>query len=153
MMGRPAGTPRPSAFLSRPPMRVLFLCVHNSSRSQIAEGFARALAPAGVSVSSAGTEPTGVHPRAIEVMKEVGIDVSAQRSKHLNEVPWAECDTVVTLCGEAEETCPALAGDVRRVHWPLPDPSAVQGSGQLAAFRDVRDEIRWRVASLWPRIG
>jgi arsenate reductase len=134
-------------------MRVLFLCVHNSSRSQIAEGFARALAPAGVAVWSAGTEPTGVHPRAVEVMKEAGIDVAGQRSKHLREVPWAECDTVVTLCGEAAETCPTLPGHVRRVHWPLPDPSAVQGPGQLDAFREARDEIRWRIASLWPRIG
>jgi arsenate reductase len=154
MMSFPsAGASRPSAFVTRPPMRVLFLCVHNSSRSQIAEAFARALAPAGVQVMSAGTEPTGVHPRAAEVMKEVGIDISVQRSKHLNEVPWAECDTVVTLCGEAEESCPTLAGDVRRVHWPLPDPSAVHGAGQLTAFLDVRDEIRWRVASLWPRCG
>ena len=153
MMGKPAGTPRPSAFVSRPPMRLLFLCVHNSSRSQIAEGFARALAPPGVSVMSAGTEPTGVHPRAVEVMKEAGIDVSGQRSKRLKEVPWAECDTVVTLCGEAAESCPTLAGDVRRVHWPLPDPSAVHGPDQLDAFRQVRDEIRWRVASLWPRTG
>ena len=153
MMPDRSGTPSPSALMARPPMRVLFLCIHNSSRSQIAEAFARALAPAGVSVMSAGTEPKGVHPRAAEVMKETGIDVSAQRSKHLNDVPWKECDTVVTLCGEAEESCPTLAGDVRRVHWPLPDPSAVQGSGQLAAFREVRDEIRWRVASLWPRTG
>jgi len=147
----PADAPRPSAFMTRPPMRVLFLCVHNSSRSQMAEAFARALAPGGVTVMSAGTEPTGVHPRAVEVMKEAGIDLVEQRSKHLREVPWAECDTVVTLCGEAAETCPALPGNVRRVHWPLPDPSAVQGSKQLGAFRDVRDEIRWRVASLWPR--
>ena len=152
-MSRPADLPRPSALITRPPMRVLFLCVHNSSRSQIAEGFARALAPAGVAVWSAGTEPTGVHPRAAEVMKEAGIDLSGQRSKHLREVPWAECDTVVTLCGEAAETCPTLPGHVRRVHWPLPDPSAVQGPGQLDAFREARDEIRWRIASLWPRIG
>ena len=149
----PADAPRPSAFMTRPPMRVLFLCVHNSSRSQIAEAFARALAPAGVVVMSAGTEPTGVHPRAVEVMKETGIDLSGQRSKHLREVPWAECDTVVTLCGEAAETCPTLPGHVRRVHWPLPDPSAVKGDGQLEAFREVRDEVRWRVASLWPRSG
>ena len=152
-MPEPADAPRPSAFLSRPPMRVLFLCVHNSSRSQMAEAFARALAPSGVTVLSAGTEPTGVHPRAVEVMREAGIDLSSQTSKHLREVPWAGCDTVVTLCGEAAESCPALGGDVRRMHWPLPDPSAVKGSGQLDAFRDVRDEIRWRVASLWPRSG
>ncbi len=144
---------RPAAFITRPPGRVLFLCVHNSSRSQIAEGFAHALAPAEVVVLSAGTEPRGVHPYAIEVMAEVGIDLAPQSSKHLDEVAWRDCDTVVTLCGEADETCPSLAADVRRVHWPLPDPSAVPEAERLAAFREARDEIRWRVASLWPRSG
>lgn len=152
-MPKPADTPRPSAFISRPPMRVLFLCVHNSSRSQMAEALARALAPPGVTLLSAGTEPTTVHPRAVEVMQESGIDLARHTSKHLRDVPWAECDTVVTLCGEADEACPKLAANVRRMHWPLPDPSAVKGDGQLEAFRDVRDEIRWRVASLWPRSG
>lgn len=142
---------RPSAFITRPPIRVLFLCVHNSSRSQMAEAFARALAPAGVIVMSAGTEASQVHPRAVEVMREVGLDVSGQSSKTLDSVPWRECDTVVTLCGEAEESCPQLAASVRRIHWPLPDPAAVKGKGQLEAFREARDEIRWRVASLWPR--
>jgi len=144
---------RPAAFITRPPGRVLFLCVHNSSRSQIAEGFAHALAPAEVVVLSAGTEPRGVHPCAIQVMAEVGIDLAPQSSKHLDEVAWRDCDTVVTLCGEADETCPSLAADVRRVHWPLPDPSAVPEAERLAAFREARDEIRWRVASLWPRSG
>ena len=144
---------RPAAFITRPPGRVLFLCVHNSSRSQMAEGFARQLAPAGVEVLSAGTEPRGVHERAREVMSEVGVDLGPQSSKHLDDVPWRECDTVVTLCGEADETCPALALDVRRVHWPLPDPSAAPAAEQLEVFRQVRDEIRWRVASLWPRSG
>lgn len=148
-----APEPRPAAFITRPPGRVLFLCIHNSSRSQMAEGFAHALAPANVEVLSAGTEPRGVHPRALEVMREVGIDLTTQSSKHLDQVPWRECDTVVTLCGEADETCPALAGDVRRVHWPLPDPSAAPEARQLEVFREVRDEIRWRVASLWPRSG
>ena len=145
--------PRPAAFITRPPERVLFLCIHNSSRSQIAEGFARALAPANVVVMSAGSEPRGVNPCAVEAMREVGVDVTAQTSKHLDAVAWRDCDTVVTLCGEADEACPALAGDVRRVHWPLPDPSIVPEPERLAAFRDVRDEIRWRVASLWPRSG
>ena len=108
-------------------------------------------------ISSSADDTTlisaGVHPRAVEVMKEIGIDLAEQRSKHLREVPWAECDTVVTLCGEAEESCPTLASNVRRVHWPLPDPSAVQGPAQLDAYREARDEIRWRVASLWPRSG
>ncbi len=129
----------------------MFLCIHNSSRSQMAEGFAHAAAPANVEVLSAGTEPRGVHPCALEVMREVGIDLTTQTSKHLDAVPWRECDTVVTLCGEADEACPALAGDVRRVHWPLPDPSAVPEARQLETFREVRDEIRWRVSSLWPR--
>jgi arsenate reductase len=144
---------RPAAFITRPPGRVLFLCIHNSSRSQMAEGFAHALAPANVEVLSAGSEPRGVHPRALEVMREAGMDLTTQTSKHLDQVPWRECDTVVTLCGEADESCPALAGDVRRVHWPLPDPSAAPEDRQLEVFREVRDEIRWRVASLWPRSG
>ena len=148
----PADIP-PAAFITRPPGRVLFLCIHNSSRSQMAEGFARRMAPPGVEVMSAGTEPRGVHPRAAEAMAEAGVDLAGPSSKHLDDVPWRECDTVVTLCGEADETCPVLAGDVRRVHWPLPDPSSVPEARQLEVFRQVRDEIRWRVASLWPRSG
>ena len=147
------GELRPAAFITRPPGRVLFLCVQNSSRSQMAEGFARQLAPAGVVVMRAGSERGGVHERAREVMSEVGVDLGAQSSKHLDDVPWRECDTVVTLCGEGDEACPTLAGDVRRVHWPLRDPSAVPKEHQLEVFREVRDEIRWRVASLWPRSG
>jgi len=142
---------RPPAFITQPPRRVLFLCLHNSSRSQIAEGFARALAPAGVQIWSAGTEPRGVNPAAIQVMEETGVDIRAQSSKHLDDVPWREADTVVTLCGEAEAVCPVVAGEVRRVHWPLPDPAAVPEPERLKAFREARDEIRWRVASLWPR--
>ncbi|MFN8588779.1 MAG: arsenate reductase ArsC [Candidatus Eisenbacteria bacterium] len=138
----------PAAFISRPPAKILFLCLHNSSRSQMAEGFARALAPASVTVMSAGTEPRGVNPHAVTAMQEVGIDLSAHTSKHIDEVPWREADTVITLCGEGAEVCPQVAGDVRRVHWPLPDPSA---PNTLEAFRAVRDEIRWRVASFWPR--
>jgi len=142
---------QPPAFITAPPRRVLFLCIHNSSRSQMAEGFARALCPTDVVVSSAGTEPRSVNPVAVEVMKELGIDISGHRSRHLDEVPWREADTVVTLCGEAEESCPVLASRVRRVHWPLPDPAAAAEAEQLRVFRHVRDEIRWRVASLWPR--
>lgn len=141
---------RPAAFITRPPRKVLFLCLHNSSRSQIAEGFARALAPAGVTVMSAGTEPRGVNPHAIEVMREVSVDISGQASRHLDEVPWREADTVVTLCGEGAEVCPTVAGDVRRVHWPLPDPAQAPSERALEVFREVREEIRWRVASLWP---
>jgi len=142
---------RPLPFITRPPEKALFLCVHNSARSQIAEGFARSFAPAGTIVWSAGSEPRGVNPFAVEVMKEVGIDITAQSSKNIDDVPWREADTVITLCGEADEVCPALAGDVRRVHWPLPDPSAAPEAAKLAAFREAREEIRWRISSLWPR--
>ncbi len=142
---------RPAAFITLPPRKVLFLCVHNSARSQIAEGFARDMAPAGVVVMSGGTEPRAVHAHAITVMQELGIDLSAQRSQHIDDLSWQDADTVVTLCGEAEEVCPVLRTEVRLVHWPLPDPSLAPPEQALEAFREVRDEIRWRVASLWPR--
>jgi arsenate reductase len=142
---------RPAAFISAPPRNLLFLCVHNSARSQMAEGFARAMAPPETIIASAGSDPRGVNPLAIEVMQEVGIDIRGQRSRRIDEVPWREADTVVTLCGEAEEVCPTVAADVRRAHWPLPDPAAAPEAERLAAFRLARDEIRWRVASLLPR--
>lgn len=139
----------PAAFVTSPPRCVLFLCVHNSARSQLAEGLARSSAPAGVTVWSAGTDPRGVNPFAVRVMEEIGIDIRGQASKRMEEVPWREADTVVTLCGEADEVCPTVAADVRRVHWPLPDPTRAPDPERLEAFRRARDEIRWRVASLW----
>lgn len=142
---------QPSAIITRPPRKVLFLCVHNSARSQIAEAWGRRLAPPGTEVWSAGTEPSRVHPDAITAMREVGVEMDGQRSKSLEDVPWREADTVVTLCGEAAEACPVLPAPVRRVHWPLPDPAAAPEAERLAAFRAIRDEIRWRVSSLWPR--
>jgi arsenate reductase len=142
--------PVPAAFISAPPRRVLFLCTHNSARSQMAEAFARKVAPEGAEIWSAGTEPSKVHPLAIEVMKEIGVEMSGHRSKRLDDVPWREMDTVVSLCAEAETACPAVRGEVRRVHWPLDDPSAAPEAGALKAFRDTRDELRWRVACLWP---
>ena len=135
---------------SVPARRVLFLCTHNSARSQIAEGLARSVAPEGAEVWSAGTTPGGVHPLAVEVMKEIGIDISGQRSKNLDETPWRQVDTIVTLCAEADEACPAVAGSVRRLHWPLPDPGRAPESERLEAFRAARDELKWRVSSLWP---
>jgi arsenate reductase len=143
-------TVRPSAFITKAPRRALFICIHNAARSQMAEGFARALSPDGTEIWSAGTRATAVHPLALEVMKEVGIDLSAQQSKTLDAVPWQQADTVISLCGETEDVCPNVAADVRRVHWPLPDPLAAAEDQRLAAFREVRDEIRWRVRSLWP---
>jgi arsenate reductase len=127
---------------------ILFLCVANSARSQIAEGIARSLAPAGTRVWSAGSRPTSVRPEAIEVLREVGIDISKHRSKDVSEIPADEVDTVVTLCG-AEE-CPLFLGTARRLHWGLPDPAAVQGSVEerLEAFRQTRDELHRRIEAL-----
>jgi len=139
----------PPAVVSAPPQRVLFLCVHNSARSQMAEGLARAMAPPDVRVWSAGSQPCGVNPHAVKALAEIGVDIHSHTSKHVDEVPWREVDTVVTLCDE--ELCPVVASNVRRLHWPLPDPGHAPESEQLEAFRRVRDEIRWRLTSLWPR--
>ena len=142
---------QPSEIITRPPQHVLFLCVHNSARSQMAEAWARKLGPSGTEIWSAGTLPGRVHPDAVTVMAEVGVPLEGQTSKAIDSVPWREADTVVTLCGEAQEACPVLPTGVRRVHWPLPDPAAAPEAERLKAFREIRDEIRWRVSSLWPR--
>jgi len=131
------------------PSHMLFLCVANSARSQMAEGIARRLAPEGVRRSSAGSEPSRVRPQAVEVLAEMGIDASEHRSKSLDEFADEDVDCVVTLC--AEENCPVWLGDAWRVHWPLPDPAAATGSDEevLASFRGVRDEIHRRLALLF----
>ncbi|HET6921912.1 MAG TPA: arsenate reductase ArsC [Anaeromyxobacteraceae bacterium] len=127
------------------PRHVLFLCVANSARSQMAEGIARALAPAGVRVSSAGSAPSRLNPLAVRALAEIGVDISGQRSKGVDQVPAGDVDAVVTLC--AEEVCPAFLGKALRVHWGLPDPAAAAGTDdeKLQAFRDVRDELRRRL--------
>ncbi|MGD8288760.1 MAG: arsenate reductase ArsC [Gemmatimonadota bacterium] len=134
------------------PRHVLFLCVANSARSQMAEGIARSMAPAGVRVSSAGSEPTSVRPQAVRVLSEIGIDISAHRSKGVDEVE-RPVDAVITLC--AEEVCPVWLGDAARVHWGLPDPAAVEGTEEvkLAAFRAVRDELVRRLRVLFDARG
>ena len=132
---------------------ILFLCTGNSCRSQMAEGFARHLAPAGTEIFSAGTEPKGLHPLAVQVMNEVGIDISGQRSKGVEAVPIETVDFLITLCGDVDEACPTLATKVQRQHWPLRDPAVAQGSEDevLKIFREVRDEIRRRVENLLAR--
>jgi len=120
---------------------ILFLCVANSARSQMAEGIAHSLAPSDVKIWSAGSHPTSVRPEAIAVLQEIGIDISGHRSKAVSEVPSAEVDTLITLC--AEEECPVSLGQAKRLHWGLPDPAAVIDSeeGRLAAFREVRNKL------------
>jgi arsenate reductase len=128
------------------PRGVLFLCVANSARSQLAEGIARSLAPDGVTVWSAGSQPTRVRPEAIAALAEIGLDISHHRSKSVSEIPAGDVDTVITLCGEEE--CPVFLGRARRLHWGLPDPAAVGGSDaeRADAFRRTRDEVRRRLA-------
>ncbi len=125
---------------------LLFLCVANSARSQMAEGIANSLVSPDVKVWSAGSRPTNVRPEAIAVLKEIGIDISHHRSKAVAEIPVAEVDTVITLCGEEE--CPVFLGKATRLHWGLPDPASVQGREQdrLNAFRATRDELHRRIA-------
>ena len=128
------------------PTSLLFLCVANSARSQMAEAIARSLAPAGVEIYSAGSAPTSVHSHAIRVLSEIGLDAHGQGSKSVERVPRERIGTVITLC--AEEVCPAWFGDASRLHWPLPDPAETEGSDEdvLAAFRSVRDELKSRIA-------
>ena len=127
---------------------LLFLCVANSARSQMAEGLARARFGARVRVTSAGSSPTAVNPLAIAVLDEIGIDIGRQRSTSVESVDPASVDVVVTLC--AEEVCPAFPGSVRRLHWPMPDPARATGSDadRLERFRSVRDEIARRIGEL-----
>jgi protein-tyrosine-phosphatase len=131
------------------PRGILFLCVANSARSQLAEGLARALAPAGVTVWSAGSAPSRVRPEAIAVLAELGLDIASHHSKHVDTIPADQVDAVITLC--AEEECPLFLGRATRLHWGLPDPAAAGGSDadRLAAFRTVRDELRTRLAVLF----
>ncbi len=123
---------------------ILFLCVKNSGRSQIAEGLARAMAPPGYRFLSAGSDPGTVSPLAVQALAEQQIDISTQRAKGLASIPLDAVDTIVTLC--AEEICPVVPGQVRRLHWPLPDPQ------DLATFRAVRDELRRRLPALWDQL-
>jgi len=130
------------------PRHVLFLCVANSARSQLAEGLARSVAPSGVKVSSAGSVPTQVRPRAIAALAEVGVDISRHRSTGIEEVE-RPVDAVITLC--AEEVCPVWLEKSWRLHWGLPDPadSSDDPVVELEAFRSVRDELRRRLKVLF----
>ena len=135
------------------PRGLLFLCVANSARSQMAEGWARKLFGDLMRVQSAGSRPSRVNPFAAEVMREVGIDLSAHRSKSVDEIDPATVDTVITLC--AEEECPLFLGRAARLHWPLMDPATEQPlprEQHVSRFRAVRDEVRERLEA-WQRAG
>jgi arsenate reductase len=126
--------------------RLVFLCVANSARSQMAEGLARHLFADRVDVQSAGSRPSRVNPNAISVMAEIGADILTQTSKSIDAVDVQHADLVVTLC--ADEVCPVVPGKVERLHWPLPDPVAASPDRMVEAFRSVRDELIRRLKDL-----
>jgi arsenate reductase len=124
---------------------VLILCTGNSCRSQMAEGMLRHAAGDLLEVHSAGSKPAGyIHPKAISVLKEIGVDISGGASKHVSDFLGRHIDTVVTVCGNADQACPAFPGKVHRHHWGFDDPAHAQGTEEevMAEFRRVRDEIR-----------
>lgn len=127
--------------------RVLILCTGNSARSQMAEGLLRHDGGGRFEVESAGTHPTGVRPEAVEAMREIGVDISGQRSKSVDEFAGREFDFVITVCDNAKENCPVFPSKTERVHWSFDDPAAAAGGDEerLAVFRRVRDEIRDRL--------
>jgi arsenate reductase len=131
-------------------VHVLFLCTGNSCRSQMAEGWTRELGGSAVAVESAGIEAHGKNPRAIAVMAEAGVDISGQESTVVDDAMLRRADVVVTVCGHADEVCPALPAGVRKIHWPLADPAKAPGSEEqiMAAFRATRDEVERRVRGL-----
>lgn len=129
---------------------ILFMCVANSARSQMAEGLARKLFGASAHVESAGSAPSTVNPLAFQAMKEIGIDLSAHHSKSCDELApefFARLDFVITLC--AEEVCPTVISKAKKLHWPMPDPAGKTGTPeeQLQRFRDVRDNLAARLAA------
>lgn len=127
--------------------RILFLCTHNSARSQMAEGLLRSLGGDRYAAYSAGTEATFVRPLAIRAMSEIGIDISGQESKTLDRYLGEPFEAVITVCDEANEACPVFFGARRRLHWSLPDPSRAAGTeeNQLTVYRQVRDDLRSRI--------
>lgn len=127
--------------------RVLFICTKNSARSQMAEAFVNREFAGKITAYSAGTEPSSVHPLAIAVMKEMGIDISHNRSKPMEEFASQTFDWVITLCDQAAETCPIFFGSVQRIYMGFEDPASVEGTEEekMVAFRRVRDQIRNKV--------
>jgi arsenate reductase len=134
-------------------LKILFLCTGNSCRSQMAEGWARSLHQGVIQAFSAGTTPTPVNPLAIQVMREAGVDISGQVSKHLNQFMNERFDAVITVCDSAREACPVFSDDVKKLHFYFDDPPALAKDARteaerLAVYRRVRDEIKVMVEKL-----
>jgi arsenate reductase len=132
--------------------RVLILCTGNSARSQMAEGLLRHLGGESYEVHSAGTKPAGVNSFALEAMREIGIDISSQRSKSVAEFEGQHFDTVITVCDTAAGQCPVFPGAPQRIHWSLPDPAGIIGSygEKLNAFRSVREALKTHFQQFLP---
>ena len=131
-------------------LKVMFLCIGNSCRSQMAEGFARELGKGIIEPYSAGLSPAGVNPNAVRVMKEIGIDISNQKSKAIDETLLNTMDIIITLCGRAEASCPMTPLEIKRIHWPIEDPvGAIETEEEIMdAFRKARDEIKTKIQSV-----
>jgi len=150
-VSEPVSAPQPqSKTLSSSPIRVLFLCTHNSARSQMAEGLLRELGRNKVEVFSAGSEPTSIHPLAIKVMTGRGIDLRMHRSKHLEEFFGQNFDYVITVCDRVREACPIFPGDPEQIHWSFPDPVAVEGNlkSRESSFENTARELTVRIQYL-----
>ncbi len=130
----------PDQITSKP--RVLFLCTHNSARSQMAEGMLRHFSKGKVEAFSAGSVATRIHPQAIDTMNQAGIDITNQRSKHMDEYTGENFDYVITVCDQQHETCPVFPGTPKRIHWSFADPSAVAEEDQPQAFKSVANQMR-----------
>lgn len=139
---QPKAAPRPTA-----PARVLFLCTHNSARSQMAEGILRHLGGDRVEVFSAGSEPTHIHPLAIQAMQDLKIDISQQYSKNMSEFFNQKFDYIITVCDRVREACPVFPGDPEHIHWSFPDPVEVEGSTteRERAFRETATQLTTRL--------
>ncbi len=135
-------------------MKVLFLCTGNSCRSQIAEGWARKHNYDWLDIQSAGLEAHGKNPRAIAIMKEVGVDISSQESTILTDTMLTSTDFLVTVCSHADQNCPELPAKIQKEHWPLSDPAKATGSEEeiMAVFRASREEIKTRINDLLARL-
>lgn len=136
------------------PRRILILCTGNSCRSQMAEGLFRHFGKGRVEAFSAGLKPKAVHPKAIQVMRELGIDIAHQRSNHLDEYLHQQFDYVITVCDNAASHCPVFPGEAVRLHWPFDDPDKATGTDEdiLGEFRRVRDEIADRIRAELPEL-
>lgn len=139
-----------SETLANSPTRVLFLCTHNSARSQMAEGLLRTSGGDTVEVFSAGSEPTSIHPLAIKVMARIGVDLHEHRVKHFDEFLGQNFDYIITVCDRVREVCPVFPGDPQQIHWSFPDPAALEGDLQTQekGFRETAQQLKARIELL-----